>query len=79
MFLSESDKNINVSLPIVRKSRCTNSSGYVQIIGLISSHSWGCLNFVQHSQVQMCFLMSSDILGQKNLSSNNPRVFSIPR
>ena len=49
------------------------------MIDFISSHSWGCLNFVYLLQEQMCNLMSLDILGQKNLSLSNPNVFSMPK
>ena len=67
------------SLPMVRKSKCTYSRGYVQIINFISSLSCGCLNLVHHLQEWMCNLTSSDIFGQKNQSFNRPSVFSIPK
>ena len=49
------------------------------MIDFVSSHSWGCLNLVHLSQEQMCNLMSSDILGQKNPSLSSPNVFSMPK
>ena len=49
------------------------------MIDFISSHSWGCLNLVHLSQERICNLMSSDILGQKNLSLSNTNVFSMPK
>ena len=49
------------------------------MIDLLSSHSLGCLNLVHLLQEQICNLMSSDILGQKNLSLSNPNAFSMPK